>query len=206
VDSFNHNRDIHTETAAKIFGVCLSMVTSEMRRQAKVVNFGIIYGMSSFGLAKELGISIQMAQDYIDNYFQRHQGVKRSTDWILTQAKENGYVATLLTRRRYLPEINSKNHTVRQFAERTAINTPLQGSAADLIKAAMINIFKRLRDMNISAMMIMQVHDELVFEVLDNEVNEVVEMVKDEMEGVMKLLVPLKVDIGVGKNWDEAHS
>ncbi|MDY6856712.1 MAG: DNA polymerase I [Thermodesulfobacteriota bacterium] len=206
VDSFNHNRDIHTETAAKIFDVCPSMVTSEMRRQAKVVNFGIIYGMRSFGLAKELGISVQMAQDYIDNYFQRHQGVKGYTEEILIQAKENGYVATLLNRRRYLPEINSKNHTVRQFAERTAINTPIQGSAADLIKAAMINIFKRLRDMDFCAIMIMQVHDELVFEVPDNEVDEVVKMVREEMEGVMKLLVPLRVDIGVGKDWDEAHS
>ncbi|MBI4618685.1 MAG: DNA polymerase I [Desulfobacterales bacterium] len=205
VNSFNNDRDVHSETAAEIFGIIPSMVTSEMRRQAKAINFGVIYGMSSFGLAQELGISMKMAQDYIDNYFQRHEGVKRYIERILLHAKKDEYVTTLLNRRRYLPEINSKNHPTRQFAERTAINTPIQGSAADLIKVAMISISRRISRLGFSARMIMQVHDELVFEVPDDEAGSVADMVKEEMEGVMELLVPLKVDIGIGKSWGEAH-
>ena len=205
IKSFKKDQDVHSETACGIFHVIPSMVTSEMRRQAKVINFGIIYGMSSYGLAQELGTSRKMAQEYIDSYFERHQGVKRYIEKILIQASEEGFVTTLLNRRRYLPEINSKNHSVKQFAERTAMNTPIQGSAADLIKAAMINIFRRLSRSGLSAKMIMQVHDELIFEVPDDEVAKVVDMVREEMEGVMELRVPLKIDIGVGKNWAEAH-
>ncbi|MFH2011400.1 MAG: DNA polymerase I [Pseudomonadota bacterium] len=205
IDSFNNDRDVHSETAAEIFGIIPSMVTSEMRRQAKVINFGVIYGMSSFGLSRELGISINMAQDYINNYFQRYQGVKRYIEGILLQAKKDGYVTTLLNRRRYLSEINSKNHLTRQFAERTAINTPIQGSAADLIKVAMINISRSISELRLSAKMIMQVHDELVFEVQDNDCAMMVDIVREKMEGVMELLVPLKVDIGIGKNWADAH-
>lgn len=205
VNSFNNDQDVHSETAAEIFQVVPSMVTSEMRRQAKVINFGVIYGMSPFGLAHELGIGMKMAQDYIDSYFQRHRGVKGYVERTLHQARKDGYVTTLLNRRRYLPEINGKNPSIRQFAERTAINAPIQGSAADLIKVAMINIFRRLLRSGLSAKMIMQVHDELVFEVPDDEVADVVEMVREEMEEVIKLLVPLKVDIGIGKNWGEIH-
>ena len=205
IDSFKNDRDVHSETAAEIFGIVPSMVTSEMRRQAKAINFGVIYGMSPFGLAQELGISMKVAQDYIDNYFQRHEGVKRYIERILPQAKKDGYVTTLLNRRRYLPDINSKNHSTRQFAERTAINTPIQGSAADLIKVAMISISRRISKVGFSAKMIMQVHDELVFEAPDDEVSSVAEIVREEMEGVMDLRVPLKVDIGIGKSWGEAH-
>ena len=205
VDSFEHDRDIHAETAADIFQVIPSMVTSEMRRQAKVINFGIIYGMSAFGLARELGTSIKTAKEYIDSYFHSHKGVKAYIENIMLRAKEDGYVTTLLNRRRYLPGITSKNPSVRQFAERTAMNTPLQGSAADLIKVAMISIFRKLLELGLSAKMIMQVHDELVFELPDYEVEDVVHMVREEMEGVMDLRVPLKVDIGVGRNWGEIH-
>ncbi|MFH1624909.1 MAG: DNA polymerase I [Pseudomonadota bacterium] len=205
IDSFEFDRDIHSEVASELFGIIPSMVTPEMRRQAKVINFGIIYGMSPFGLAQELRISRKTAQDYIDSYFQRYHGVKRYMDGIVLRARRDGYVTTLLNRRRYLPEINSKNPTVKQFTERTAINTPIQGSAADLIKAAMINISRRLSERRLSAKMIMQVHDELVFEVPDGEIAKVAEMVKEEMERVMELRVPLKVDVGIGKNWSEAH-
>ena len=206
VDAFKNNRDVHLETATEMFGLIPSMITSEMRRQAKVINFGVIYGMSPFGLAQGLGVSRSTAQDYIDGYFQKHQGVQEYTNKIILQAGRDGYVTTLFNRRRYLPEIKSRNHTAKQFAERTAINTPIQGSAADLIKIAMINIHKRLMSSGISAKMIMQVHDELVFEAPDHEVDEIIEVVKEEMEGAMELCVPLKVDIGIGKNWAEAHS
>ena len=197
--------DIHTATAANVFGVFPQMVTQEMRRQAKVINFGILYGMSAFGLSKELNVPQKTAQTYIDEYFDKYRDVRAYLDEILKNARNDGYVCTLLNRRRYLPEINSNNAPVRQFAERTAINTPIQGTAADLIKVAMINISNLIATRRLRASMIMQVHDELVFEVHFNEKEEVVALVKKEMEEVIELKVPLKVDIFSGRNWDEAH-
>jgi DNA polymerase-1 len=205
IDAFMQGEDIHTATAANVFGVFPETVTADMRRQAKVINFGILYGMSAFGLSRELNVAQKIAQTYIDEYFNRYQGVRAFLDGILENARNNGFVTTLLNRRRYLPEINSENAPVRQFAERMAINTPIQGTAADLIKVAMINIPSLLVKRRLRAHMIMQVHDELVFECHHNEKEEVMALVKKEMEEVIKLKVPLKVDIASGRNWDEAH-
>jgi len=205
VEAFAAEEDIHTRTASDIFGVFPGMVTADMRRQAKVINFGVLYGMSAFGLARELGITQKQAQAYIDGYFKRYHGVRTYLDGILEEARRRGYVTTLLNRRRYLPEINSSNAAVRQFAERTAINTPIQGTAADLIKVAMVNIHRLLGRKKLQSAMILQVHDELVLEVPEPEKAEVMALVKREMEEVITLEVPLQVDIGSGRNWDEAH-
>ena len=205
IEVFEAGEDIHTRTASALFGVFPEMVTPELRRRAKVINFGVIYGMSPFGLSKELGISQAEAKEYIDSYFDRYKGVRRFLDGILEDARRDKYVCTLLNRRRYIPEIGSSNAALRQFAERTAINAPIQGTAADLIKIAMINLHALLRKRHPKAAMIMQVHDELVFEVPEGEKKDVMALVKREMEGVMRLRVPLKVEIGAGHNWDEAH-
>jgi DNA polymerase-1 len=205
VETFQEDRDVHAATAAEIFHVSPDRVNPEMRRLAKVINFGIIYGMSAFGLAKELGIQPAVAQAYIANYFQKYHGVRDYIDRSLEAAREMGYVTTLMNRRRYLPDIKSQNRSVRQFAERIGINAPIQGTAADLIKAAMIRIHRRLMQEGRETKLTLQIHDELVFEVPEGELEEVRALVKEEMEGVMKLSVPLKVDIGVGKNWAEAH-
>jgi DNA polymerase-1 len=205
VETFQEDRDVHAATAAEIFHVSPDRVNPEMRRLAKVINFGIIYGMSAFGLAKELGIQPAVAQAYIANYFQKYHGVRDYIDRSLEAAREMGYVTTLMNRRRYLPDIKSQNRSVRQFAERIGINAPIQGTAADLIKAAMIRIHRRLMQEGRETKLTLQIHDELVFEVPEGELEGVRALVKEEMEGVMKLSVPLKVDIGVGKNWAEAH-
>jgi DNA polymerase-1 len=205
MDAFASGEDIHSRTASDIFGVFPAMVNAEMRRQAKVINFGILYGMSAFGLARELHVSQKLAQAYIDGYFEKFRDVRRYLDGILENARKNGYVTTLLNRRRYLPEINHNIAAVRQFAERTAINAPIQGTAADLIKVAMINIARIFTERRLRAAMIMQVHDELVFEAPQSETQELMSLVKTEMENVMRLSIPLKVDIGSGRNWDEAH-
>ncbi|NIS71865.1 MAG: DNA polymerase I, partial [Proteobacteria bacterium] len=189
--AFQKGEDVHRRTAAEIFGVPPERVDDLMRREAKVINFGVIYGMSAYGLAKELGIDTKVAQAYIEEYFLKHGGVKSFIDSIIQEAQQKGYVTTLFNRRRYLPEINSPNRPLRQFAERTAINTPIQGTAADLIKIAMIRIHRRLRDEGFSTQMILQVHDELVFEALDRELDTVSELIRKEMEGVMEMSVPL---------------
>ncbi len=205
IETFQRDEDIHAATAAEIFRVSPEQVNLEMRRLAKVINFGIIYGMSAFGLSKELGISPSVAQAYIANYFQKYHGVRDYIDKSLELARERKYVTTLMNRRRYLPDIASSNRSVRQFAERIAINAPIQGSAADLIKVAMINIHRRLLKEKRNTKLILQIHDELVFEVPEKELDPVKALVKKEMEGVMELYIPLKVDIGEGKNWAEAH-
>ncbi|MDZ4164038.1 MAG: DNA polymerase I [Smithellaceae bacterium] len=206
IETFAADEDIHSRTAADVFGGFPELVTPEMRRQAKVINFGILYGMGAFSLSKELGVTQKLAQAYIDEYFHRYKGVKVYLEGILAGARKDGYVSTLFHRRRYLPEIMSGNAVVRQFAERTAINTPIQGTAADLIKLAMVKIADRLKGRNMKAAMIMQVHDELVFEAPLEEKDDLVLLVREGMEGVAKLAVPLKVDIASGNNWDEAHS
>jgi DNA polymerase-1 len=205
IDAFLNNEDIHSRTASEIWGVKPGEVTAQMRREAKVINFGIIYGMSSFGLSRELDIEPRIAQEYIDDYFRKYQGVRSYLDTVLKNARKKGYVATLMNRRRYLPEIKDRNAGVRKFAERTAFNAPIQGTAADLIKIAMIRISEALKAQNLQSRMIIQVHDELVFEVPEKEIETLSSLVKKEMEGVLDMKVPLKVDINWGKNWREAH-
>ncbi len=205
LEAFNSGEDIHSRTASDIFGVFPEMVNADMRRQAKVINFGILYGMSAFGLSKELNISQKTAQAYIEGYFQRYRRVRAYLDEILAGARREGFVCTLLNRRRYLPELKSPLAAVRQFAERMAINTPIQGTAADLIKIAMINIAELLSQKKLASGLIMQVHDELVLEAPVEEKEQVMALVKNEMEGVINLKVPLKVEIATGMNWDEAH-
>ncbi len=205
LEAFEGGEDIHVRTAAEVFGVDPTLVTTEMRRMAKMINFGIIYGMGPIRLAKELGISKKVAQGYLDNYYERYKGVKDFKETMLSQARQNRYVTTLLKRRRYVPNINSDNGNLKSEAERVAINTPIQGTAADLIKMAMINIAERLRRANLRTKMLLQVHDELVFEVPEKELDRASQLIKDEMECVYPLNVPLKVDINWGKNWEEAH-
>ncbi len=206
IAAFQKGEDVHQRTAAAIFGVPPESVDELMRREAKVINFGVIYGMSAYGLAKELGVDTKVAQAYIEEYFIKHGGVKSYIDNVIQEAKQTGYVTTLFNRRRYLPEINSSNRPLRQFAERTAINTPIQGTAADLIKIAMIRIHSRLHEEGFSTKMILQVHDELVFEVPDRELEAAGELIREEMEGVMEMSIPLKVAVTSGKNWGEAHA
>jgi DNA polymerase-1 len=205
IEAFQKDEDIHARTASEVFCLDPEHITPQMRREAKVINFGIIYGMSPFGLANELGVEPKVAGEYINEYFRRYQGVKTYLDGILAEAKKNGYVTTLYNRRRYLPEINSSNRAARQFAERTAINTPIQGTAADLIKIAMNRIYRRIRDEDLKTKLIMQVHDELVLEAPTNEAEKVEHMVRQEMEGVIDMAIPLKVSVSKGKNWGEIH-
>jgi DNA polymerase-1 len=203
--AFSEGIDIHSATAAEVFEVSVDQVTTDLRRSAKAINFGLIYGMSAFGLAQQLGISRSQAKSYIDLYFARYPGVKNYMDTIRELAKEQGYVETLFGRRLYLPEINSRNAARRKYAERTAINAPMQGTAADIIKVAMINTDKWLQENETENKMIMQVHDELVFEVAEDQVDSFSSSIRDIMCSAAQLDVPLIVDIGVGNNWDEAH-
>ena len=203
--AFKKGEDIHAQTAAKIFNVFPNMVDSNMRRMAKAVNFGIIYGISPFGLSKNIKVSLKEAKKFIDHYFALYKGVKSYIERTITDAHKNGYVTTILNRRRYLPELNSKNKQRKEFAERTAVNTPVQGSAADLIKIAMINISRSIKNKNLKSKIILQVHDELVFEIPEAEKKLMVDLVKKEMEGVMELKIPLIVDTYIGKHWGEAH-
>jgi len=203
--AFSEGQDVHRATAAEVFGVDPDQVTTDLRRSAKAINFGLIYGMSSFGLAQQLGLSRSQAQSYIDLYFARYPGVKNYMDSIREQAREQGYVETLFGRRLYLPEIKSRNAARRQYAERTAINAPMQGTAADIIKRAMISTDQWLLQDKPDAKMIMQVHDELVFEAAENQVEQCAATIRTIMCSAADLNVPLIVDIGVGANWDEAH-
>jgi DNA polymerase-1 len=205
IKAFMEDEDIHTRTATEVFQVFPSFVTPELRRHAKVINFGIIYGMSPFGLAKELGISRKMAKTYIDNYFARYKGVNRFIDQTIEDARERKQISTLLGRIRLLPDITSSNKTVREFAERAAINTPIQGTAADFIKLAMIRIDRAFMKENVRAAMLLSVHDEIVFESPPEELETVKRLVKEIMEGVWDLKVPLKINMMSGRNWAEAH-
>lgn len=204
-EAFFRDEDIHTRTASEIFQVPPKEVTSSMRREAKVINFGVIYGMSHVGLSEELGISKGEAKKYIENYFQKYQGVKEYIDKTLEKAKELGYLTTISGRIRQISEINSSNRVAREFAERVAINTPIQGTAADIIKKAMIQIDQRIQEKKLNARMILQIHDELLFEVPKSELQDLMSMVKEEMEGAMKLDVPIRATLSYGGNWHEAH-
>ena len=203
--AFREGLDIHADTAARVFGVAIEDVTSEMRRNAKAVNFGIIYGMSAFGLAERLKISRSEASDIIKNYFKEYVGIQDYIDNQVSFAKENGYVETMLGRRRYLRDINANNSVVRNFAERNAINAPIQGSSADMIKIAMINIDKEMTARNMKSKMILQVHDELVFDVCKDELEILQEIVKDKMLNALPLNIPIEVNLNIGTNWLEAH-
>jgi DNA polymerase-1 len=203
--AFADDRDIHQATAAEVFGVPLTEVSHNQRRSAKAINFGLIYGMSAFGLARQLGIERGEAQKYVDLYFQRYPGVKRYMDDTRALAREHGYVETVFGRRLYLPDIKAKNAALRQYAERAAINAPMQGTAADVIKLAMVNVDNWLVESRLPARLIMQVHDELVFEVEAGAVAELSAQVRAHMMAAANLTVPLGVDVGVGMNWDEAH-
>jgi len=204
-NAFRNGEDIHLRTAAEIFGVNPGAVTVEMRRQAKTINFGIIYGMSGFRLAKDLGIPQKTAKQIIERYFERYHGVRSYMAMKPEEGRQKGFVTTLFNRKRFLPDLHSRNRNVRQFAERTAINTPIQGSAADIIKLAMIRIDSVLEHRALPARMIMQVHDELIFEVEASAAEEVANLVQHEMESVVSLAVSLVVEVGYGHNWDEAH-
>jgi DNA polymerase-1 len=201
VAAFRAGGDIHRQTASVIFGVPLDQVTGEMRSRAKTINFGTIYGQGAFALARQLGITQEEAKNFITQYFERFAGVRVYLDQQVKLAREQGYVETLFGRRRYIPEINEKNFNLRAFAERTAQNTPLQGSAADLIKLAMVDIHRTLKAESLRARLLLQVHDELVLEAPEAEVDRVVALVREHMEGAAKLEVPLVVDVGVGSNW-----
>ena len=203
--AFTEGQDVHSATAAEVFGVAPEQVTHDLRRSAKAINFGLIYGMSSFGLAQQLGLTRGQAQSYIDLYFARYPGVKDYMDSIRALAREQGYVETLFGRRLYLPDINSRNAAQRQYAERTAINAPMQGTAADIIKRAMIAADRWLTEERADAKMIMQVHDELVFEVAEDRLDHCMDRIRAIMNSAADLKVPLLVDVGVGANWDEAH-
>ena len=203
--AFDEGIDVHRATAAEVFGIALDEVEHEQRRAAKAINFGLIYGMSAFGLARQLGIGRYEAQDYVDLYFERYPGVKAYMDNTREQAREQGYVETVFGRRLYLPEINARNAQRRQYAERTAINAPMQGTAADIIKRAMISVDEALQKNRMDARVVMQVHDELVVEVAEKQADELVELLKTRMEQAASLSVSLVVETGVGQNWDEAH-
>jgi DNA polymerase-1 len=205
ITAFRENLDVHRQTAAEVFSVAPDAVTDDQRRAAKAINFGLIYGMSPFGLSRQLGIGRAEARAYVDRYFSRYPGVKEFMDQTRLSAREQGYVETVFGRRLYLPEITSRNAARRQYAERTAINAPMQGTAADIIKLAMIAIDRRIPELNPEIRMIMQVHDELVFEVADDLVRETAETIRQDMERAARLRVPLVVEVGVGENWDKAH-
>ena len=205
IDAFVNDEDIHSRTASEVFGGLPNMMTPELRRQAKIINFGILYGMGAFSLSRELGISQKMAKAYIDQYFKRYRGVRVYTEQTIALARQTHKTSTLLGRIRLLPDINSQNSNVRSFAERIAVNTPIQGTAADLIKLAMIQMDADFREKGFQSAMLMTVHDELVFEVPEYELEAVTIRIRDIMEGVWQLKVPLKVNISSGKNWAEAH-
>ena len=199
--AFNHGEDIHKQAASKVFKVPIEKVTKEQRSSAKAVNFGIVYGISDFGLANQLGVSNKKAKEYIEEYLDKYSGIKNFMHDISEKAKEIGYVETLFGRRRYIPEIKSSNYMVRKFGERVAMNTPIQGTAADIMKIAMINVFNELKKNKINAKIVLQIHDELLLEVKEEEKERVKEILKECMENAMKLDVPLEVEISEGKNW-----
>jgi len=203
--AFAEDRDVHQATAAEVFGVPLADVSADQRRSAKAINFGLMYGMSAFGLARQLGIARGEAQKYMDLYFERYPGVRRFMEETRRQAREAGFVETVFGRRLYLPDIRSRNQALRQYAERSAINAPMQGTAADIIKRAMIEVDAWLQSSRVPARLIMQVHDELVLEVQDSAMETLIGQLTTHMSRAAQLAVPLKVDVGVGLNWDEAH-
>jgi DNA polymerase-1 len=204
IEAFNEGIDIHTKTAMDVFGVSLDDVTPEMRRRAKTVNFGIVYGISDFGLSQQLNISRREAAEFIEQYYKSYPKIRTYMNSIVEFCEKNGYVETLMGRRREIPEIKDKNRQVREFGRRAAMNAPIQGSAADLIKLAMINIYRRMQEAGVRSRMILQVHDELIFNVPEDEIEQMTKLIEEGMTQAMKLKVPLTVECSVGKNWYEA--
>jgi DNA polymerase-1 len=203
--AFNDNIDIHNMTASSVFGIPIDGITPDMRRQAKIINFATIYGVSPYGLSQQAEISVKESAEFIKRYFETYPGFKTYIDTTIDFAKKHGYVKTLMGRKRPVPDINSSTSFRREGAERVAINTPIQGTSADMIKIAMIKIADELKEKKLKSRMIMQVHDELVFEVHEDEIEIMKTTVKDIMENALKLNVPIVVDIGIGKSWNEAH-
>lgn len=203
IEAFLNNEDIHTSTASKVFGVSKSEVTPLLRSRAKAVNFGIVYGIGDFSLSKDLGITKKEAGNYIEEYLEKYPKVREYMTNIKKEAREKGFVTTLFNRRRYIPEIKSNNFNIRSFGERVALNTPIQGSAADIIKIAMVNVYKELSKRNLKSKLILQVHDELILEVHKEEINQVKKIVEESMKNAASLKVPLEIDINLGKNWYE---
>ena len=204
IDAFIHGADIHAKTASDIFGIPIEMVDKDMRRTAKAVNFGILYGISSFGLSEDLGIDIVSAKSFIDTYLDTYPRIREYMSEVIENAKEKGYVKTIMNRKRVIDELKNKNYMIRQQGERIALNTPVQGSSADILKKAMIEIYQEFKEKNLKSKMIIQVHDELVFNVLIEELDTVKEIVQRVMENTYQLNVPLKVDMETGKDWYEA--
>ena len=202
--AFREGMDIHAKTASDIFAVPVDLVTSDMRRVAKAVNFGIIYGISGFGLGENLDIRAVDAKKFIDTYLETYPGIKEYMDNTIAEAKEKGYVRTLFHRKRNIPELKNPVYVIRQSGERIALNTPIQGTSADIIKLAMVKVYDEFKKRNIKSKMIIQVHDELIFDTLEEELEEVKQIVTEIMEHVYTLEVPLKVDVNYGKNWFEA--
>ncbi len=209
LDAFNNDLDIHSDTASKVFGVPINEITSDLRRKAKAINFGIIYGISAYGLAKQLKCSANEAKEFIDSYFKRFPRIRDYMEEIKSYLEENGYVETLFNRRIHINDSNTKNQRLKGFAERQAINAPIQGSAADIIKLAMVKIHKNLYEYKNDVSMLMQVHDELVFEIRENSIDKYSKIIQEIMEHAnlpkVSLNVNLKVDTGFGDNWAEAH-
>jgi len=205
LEAFRTGIDVHTATAARVYGLSLDLVTAEMRRKAKMVNYGIAYGISAFGLAQRLGIARKEAAEIITQYFKQFPGIRKYMDETIALARRQGYVETVTGRRRYIRDIRSLNNTVRGAAERNAINAPIQGTAADMIKIAMVNIQGDLERRRLRTRMLLQVHDELVFDLYGPEEPEVREMVVEKMRSAIKLEAPIEVEAGVGDNWLEAH-
>lgn len=203
IDAFNHNVDIHTKTASQVFGIDINDVTSDQRSAAKAVNFGIVYGISDFGLAKNLHIPVKEAKNYIDSYLNTYEDIKSYMDSTIEEAKEDGYVKTILNRRRYIPEIKSSNTILKNLGKRLAMNAPIQGSAADIIKIAMVNVYKKLEERDLKSKLVLQVHDELIIECIEDELEEVSKIVKDEMEHAVSMDVNLDVDLNTGDSWYE---
>ena len=201
LESFRHGQDVHARTAAEVFGLPLEEVTSQQRSRAKAVNFGIVYGISDFGLANQLQVSRKEAAGYIESYFARYTGVKKYMEDIVAKAREQGYVSTLMGRRRYLPDIRHSNFNLRSFAERTAINTPIQGTAADIMKKAMIDVAQALTSAGCKSRILLQVHDELVLEVTEEEKDKVAALVQAAMQNAVRMEIPLLADVNFGKNW-----
>jgi DNA polymerase-1 len=204
IEAFKKGMDVHTKTAMEIFNVSEKEVNSEMRRKAKAVNFGILYGISGFGLSENLDMPIVEAQEFIKKYLEAFPGIKEYMDEVVEIAKEKGYVTTIMNRKRTIDELKNTNYLIRQSGERIALNTPIQGSSADIIKKAMIELHQKIKELNLKSTMILQIHDELIFDVVKEEENTLKKIVKDIMENTYKLDVPLEVEISSGKNWYEA--
>ena len=202
--AFLNDEDVHKQAASKVLGIPIEEVTKEQRSSAKAVNFGIVYGISDFGLSEQLGISRKEAKNYIDQYLEKYSGIKQFMNDIVEEAKEKGYVETLFHRRRYIPELSSNNYMVRQFGARAAMNTPIQGTAADIMKIAMINVFNKLREQKYDAEIVLQVHDELIIECKIEQKDEVAKLLKENMENAITMDVPLKVETSEAYNWYEA--